>query len=202
MYLLTLFNSDLTDNEGQTQAVDKPVQPVGDEPEGGKADLFRILRIIRLIRVVRILRFSRYNKNLQTLGRSLMKSGREISFLVMFYMIFSILCATTAFYAEMNEPGSKFESIPSALWWAIVTMTTVGYGDIFPTTGWGRVIGCVAVFCGILCVALPIPFISNAFECEYKKVQIQSKFNDSSHDEEETTRMRLCMFLFEQQTGE
>ena len=53
----------------------------------------------------------------------------------MFYMIFSILCATTAFYAEMNEPESKFESIPSALWWAIVTMTTVGYGDIFPTTG-------------------------------------------------------------------
>ena len=80
MYTFTLFNSDLTDNEGQQQqqAVDKPVQPVGDEPEGGKADLFRILRIIRLIRVVRILRFSRYNKNLQTLGRSLMKSGREI----------------------------------------------------------------------------------------------------------------------------
>jgi len=64
----------------------------------------------------------------------------------------------------------------------------------------GRFIGCIAVFCGILCVALPIPFISNAFELEYKKVQIQSKFNMGEEAEEyEKTRMRLCMHLFELQ---
>ena len=117
-------------------------------------------------------------------------------------MIFSILCATIAFYAEMNEKETSFDSIPSSLWWAIVTMTTVGYGDMYPITGeihnydvisenvtlhsgWGRFVGCVAVFCGILCVALPIPFISNAFECEYKKVQIQSKYVANSRDEDE-----------------
>ena len=81
------FNSDLTDDEEEAVAT----EPTGgilygddseEESEGGKADLFRILRIIRLIRVVRILRFSRYNKNLQTLGRSLMKSGREIRYVL------------------------------------------------------------------------------------------------------------------------
>jgi len=117
-------------------------------------------------------------------------------------MIFSILCATIAFYAEMNEAETSFDSIPSSLWWAIVTMTTVGYGDMYPITGWGRFVGCVAVFCGILCVALPIPFISNAFECEYKKVQIQSKYVANSRDEDENIRLRLCMYLFELQTGE
>ena len=100
--------------------------------------------------------------------------------------------------------------------------------------GWGRFVGCVAVFCGILCVALPIPFISNAFECEYKKVQIQSKYVANTRDEDENIsqgfrirlywwhrkhltstfvvnicrrfesllRLRLCMYLFELQTGE
>ena len=131
------------------------------------------------------------------------------SFLVVFYMIFSILCATIAFYAEMNEAETSFDSIPSSLWWAIVTMTTVGYGDMYPITGkltsgdpdekrhylgWGRFVGCVAVFCGILCVALPIPFISNAFECEYKKVQIQSKYVANSRDEDENIRQGFKIF--------
>jgi len=165
-----------------------------------KAEMFRILRIIRLIRVVRILRFSRYNQNLQTLGRSLIKSTREIGFLIMFYLIFSVLCATIAYYVENEVEKTGFTSIPSSLWWAIVTMTTVGYGDMYPQTTVGRFIGCIAVFCGILCVALPIPFISNAFELEYKKVQIKSKFNMGEDAEEyEKTRMRLCMHLFELQ---
>ena len=131
------------------------------------------------------------------------------SFLVVFYMIFSILCATIAFYAEMNEAETSFDSIPSSLWWAIVTMTTVGYGDMYPITGkltsgdpdekrhylgWGRFVGCVAVFCGILCVALPIPFISNAFECEYKKVQIQSKYVANSRDEDENISQGFKIF--------
>jgi len=171
------------------------------ETSDQKSEMFRILRIIRLIRVIRILRFSRYNQNLQTLGRSLLKSTREIGFLIMFYLIFSILCATIAFYVENEVVDTGFDSIPSALWWAIVTMTTVGYGDMFPVTAIGRFIGCIAVFCGILCVALPIPFISNAFEMEYKKVQIKSKFplDEQEIGEEETLRMRLCMYLFELQ---
>ncbi|CAG5082086.1 Oidioi.mRNA.OKI2018_I69.PAR.g10029.t2.cds [Oikopleura dioica] len=174
---------------------------ISGETSEQKSEMFRILRIIRLIRVIRILRFSRYNQNLQTLGRSLLKSTREIGFLIMFYLIFSILCATIAFYVENEVEDTGFDSIPSSLWWAIVTMTTVGYGDMFPVTGIGRFIGCIAVFCGILCVALPIPFISNAFEMEYKKVQIKSKFplDEQEPGEDETLRMRLCMYLFELQ---
>jgi len=63
---------------------------------------------------------------------------------------------------------SPFESIPAACWWCIVTMTTVGYGDMYPT-GWvGKLLGCIVMMCGILVIALPITVIGSNFAVVYK----------------------------------
>ena len=77
-------------------------------------------------------------------------------------LFFSVLI----YFAEFSEDGS-FEHIPIGFWWAIVTMTTVGYGDKVPKTGWGYMVGGLCAITGMLCTSLPIPIIANNFNMYY-----------------------------------
>ncbi|EDO35951.1 predicted protein, partial [Nematostella vectensis] len=133
-----------------------------------------VLRVIRLVRVFRIFKLSRHSRGLQVLGHTLRASSRELAMLIFFLLISVVLFSSAVYYAEEEEAASKFSSIPDAFWWAVVTMTTVGYGDMYPVTPWGKLVGSICAISGVLTIALPVPVIVSNFNYFYKREQLSS----------------------------
>ncbi|XP_070489851.1 potassium voltage-gated channel protein Shal isoform X1 [Chironomus tepperi] len=130
---------------------------------------------LRVFRVFRIFKFSRHSQGLRILGYTLKSCASELGFLVFSLAMAIIIFATVMFYAEKNVDGTNFTSIPAAFWYTIVTMTTLGYGDMVPETIAGKVVGGVCSLSGVLVIALPVPVIVSNFSRIYHQNQRADK---------------------------
>ena len=123
-------------------------------------------RMLRVFRLLRLLKLARYSPAMATLGRVIVDERRALgaSLLIMLGLI--MIAATLIYHVEREAQPEAFSSIPKAMWWALATLTTVGYGDIVPITALGRLIGGLVMVFGLGMFALPIGIIASGFSSE------------------------------------
>lgn len=136
-----------------------------------------ILEFFSIIRIMRLYKLTRHFAGLKILIHTFKASAKELVLLIFFLVLGIVVFAALIFYAERIQynPENDFESIPLGLWWAIVTMTTVGYGDMVPKTYVGMFVGSLCALTGVLTIALPVPVIVSNFALFYSHTQARSK---------------------------
>ena len=138
------------------------------------ADVFEFFSIIRILRLFKL---TRHSSGLKILLQTFRASAKELMLLVFFLVLGIVIFASLVYYAERIQvnPSNDFSSIPLGLWWALVTMTTVGYGDMVPKTYLGMFVGAMCAMAGGLVVALPVPVIVSNFAMYYSHTQARAK---------------------------
>ncbi len=129
----------------------------------------RVLRAVRVFRIFRLFKLGRYSESLKIIGAVIRSRKSELA--VTFFLIFILLVLSSSllFYAERGAQPEKFSSIPASMWWGVVTLTTVGYGDVYPLTPLGKVFGSIISFLGIGLFALPTGILAAGFLEEFRK---------------------------------
>ena len=138
------------------------------------------LRFIRALRIIRLLKFSRYSNSINSLLSVIWNQRRSFGAAYFILFIALIISSSGMYLVEKNVQPEKFGSIPQAMWWAIVTLTSVGYGDVTPITSLGKIFGSVIIILGILTVALPSGILAAAFTDFTRKNQ--KKYEDKLTD--------------------
>ncbi|KAM4562799.1 voltage-gated potassium channel KCNC4 [Odontesthes bonariensis] len=142
------------------------------------------LRVVRFVRILRIFKLTRHFVGLRVLGHTLRASVNEFLLLIIFLALGVLIFATMIYYAERigassDDPTSSlhthFKNIPISFWWAVVTMTTLGYGDMYPKTWLGMMVGALCALAGVLTIAMPVPVIVNNFGMYYSLAMAKQK---------------------------
>ena len=133
-----------------------------------------ILEFFSIIRILRLFKLTRHSPGLKILIHTFKASSKELTLLVFFLILGMVIFASLVYYAERlhANPDNDFKSIPEGLWWAVVTMTTVGYGDMVPKTYAGLIVGSLCALSGVLVIALPVPVIVSNFSMFYSHTQV------------------------------
>ena len=123
----------------------------------------RFIRAIRLFRLFRVAKLGRYSVALRTIGRVCSAKRHELGVTLLVLCLLLLLASCLVYFAEHEAQPEAFASIPAAMWWGVATLTTVGYGDVYPVTPLGKAIASVIAILGIGMFALPTGILGAAF---------------------------------------
>ncbi|TCB51419.1 ion transporter [Acinetobacter sp. ANC 4779] len=138
------------------------------------------LRFLRILRLFRLLKLTRYFVSLQILLRVIEREKGAFQAVVFILLIMIVMAAAGVYVVENKAQPEVFSSIPASMWWAVVTLTTVGYGDVTPITPLGRFLGALITILGVGLAALPAGILATglASELELRKQKLESKFRE------------------------
>ena len=128
---------------------------------------------LRMLRMVRMLKILRYSHGFKSIGRAFYSKREELITTLFIFMVFVIFISYAMYWAEKEAQPEIFSSIPAAMWWGVITLTTVGYGDVVPVTLIGKVIGAISALIGIAMYALPSGIIVSGFLEEFQKRKLK-----------------------------
>ena len=123
----------------------------------------RVVRVLRLVRFLRLLKLTRYTRSVMTMGAVVRERRHELLVAVFLTVLLLMVASTLMYYLESQVQPEAFPNILASMWWAVATLTTIGYGDVFPVTDWGRLLSGIIAILGIGLVALPTAIISSGF---------------------------------------
>lgn len=149
----------------------------------------RFIRLLRVLRLLRILKLQRHSKALSIVGQVIYEKRSELLVTVFVTLILLLLSATVMYDLENEANPDKFPDIITTLWWSVATLTTVGYGDVYPETGWGKFVGGIIALIGVGLVALPTGIISASF---IEALERDKQSRKEEEQEEETVSFNYC----------
>ena len=142
------------------------------------------LRVLRLLRLTRLLKLSHYSTAIEDLASAIYAERRSFGAVVYLLSIAIVASSTLMYYAEAAVQPEKLASIPHAIYWSVITLTTVGYGDISPITPVGKAIAIVTAFLGIATLAIFSGIVATSFanQLARKKVLYEQQLRDALSD--------------------
>ncbi|XP_028910497.1 potassium voltage-gated channel subfamily V member 2 [Ornithorhynchus anatinus] len=141
------------------------------ETVGRVGKVGQVLRIMRLLRIFRILKLARHSTGLRAFGFTLRQCYQQVGCLLLFIAMGVFAFSAAVYSVEHDVAGSGFASIPHAWWWAAVSLSTVGYGDMCPETHLGRLFAFLCIAFGIILNGMPISILYNKFSDYYSKLK-------------------------------
>lgn len=128
----------------------------------------RFARMFRLFRIFRVAKLGRYSTAWRMVGGVLRKQRQELAICAFVMVLLILMSASIMYFIETEAQPEKFSDIPSAMWWAVATLTTVGYGDVYPVTPLGKVVGSLIQISGLAFFALPTAVIGAGLVEEFR----------------------------------
>lgn len=154
----------------------------------GGLDL-RSIRVLRMFRLLRLFKLLRYNRSIGRFSKAFNEVKYELFFFAIACLFLIYVASVGIYYFEKDVNGENFASIFHSMWWAIATLTTVGYGDIYPVTTGGKIFSSVVIFIGLGLVAVPTGLITSAFsKAMHQEIEDTLGADKLFHDADESPK--------------